>query len=101
MSLKDLPLFNISFFLGRIHFVITIFPDNEQLFQPDRDLSNDVNTLENFSSIGFGCRATEFLLLLEVLDLLGVVPRDLSVIFDMICLVLITLFKSILRIIIL
>ena len=87
--------------MGRIDFVMTIFPEIEQLFQPDRDLSNDVNTLENFSSIGFGCSANEFLLLFEVLDLLGVVPRDLSVIFDMICLILITLFKSILRIIIL
>ena len=78
---------------------MTIFPEIEQLFQPDRDLSNDVNTLKNFSSIGFGCSAAEFLLLLEVLDLLVVVTRDLSVIFDMIGLVLITLFKSILRII--
>ena len=80
---------------------MTLLPDSEQVFHPDRDFSNDDNTLENFSSIGFGCSATEFLLLLEALDLLGVVTRDLSVIFDMIYLVLITLFKSIPRIIIL
>ena len=55
---------------------MTLLPDSEQVFQPDSDFSNDDNTLENFSSIGFACSATEFLLLLEVLDLLSLVERS-------------------------